>query len=67
MKTAWGIMLVSVLIIAMSVTSASSARFTVDPSGSSLVLQLFRDGLAARLGHDHVVEARRFIDLVARP
>jgi polyisoprenoid-binding protein YceI len=34
--------------------------FTIDQSRSSLVVQLFRDGVAARLGHDHVVRATRF-------
>jgi len=37
-----------------------SASFKVDPAQSSLVLQLFKDGVAARLGHDHVVHARVF-------
>jgi polyisoprenoid-binding protein YceI len=36
---------------------ASAATFRIDPSRSSLVVQIFRDGLAAKLGHDHVVEA----------
>ena len=36
---------------------ASAATFRVDPSRSSLVVQIFRDGVAAKLGHDHVVEA----------
>ena len=36
---------------------ASAATFRIDPSRSSLVVQIFRDGVAARLGHDHVVEA----------
>jgi len=30
-----------------------------------LVVQLFRDGVAARLGHDHVVRATRFSGLVS--
>ena len=39
---------------------ASAATFRVDPSRSSLVVQIFRDGLAAKLGHDHVVQATTF-------
>jgi polyisoprenoid-binding protein YceI len=39
---------------------AQAASFKVDPSRSSLVVQIFRDGLAAKLGHDHVVQATTF-------
>ena len=39
---------------------AWAATFRVDPSRSSLVVQIFRDGVAARLGHDHVVQATTF-------
>jgi polyisoprenoid-binding protein YceI len=39
---------------------AWAATFRVDPSRSSLVLQIFRDGVAAKLGHDHVVQATTF-------
>ena len=39
---------------------ASAATFRVDPSRSSLVVQIFRDGVAAKLGHDHVVQATAF-------
>ena len=45
--------------------SALAATFRVDPSRSSLVVQIFRDGLAAKLGHDHVVEAATFSGSVA--
>ena len=44
---------------------ASPATFKVDPSRSSLVVQIFRDGLAAKLGHDHVVQATTFSGSVA--
>src|SRR5262245_29672183 len=40
--------------------SASAATFKIDPSRSSLVVQIFRDGVAAKLGHDHVVQATTF-------
>ena len=36
------------------------ATFRIDPSKSSLVVQIFRDGVAAKLGHDHVVQATTF-------
>src|SRR5262245_21031329 len=38
----------------------SAATFKVDSSRSSLVVQIFRDGVAAKLGHDHVVQATTF-------
>ena len=44
--------------------AAQAATFTIDQSRSVLVVQLFRDGVAARLGHDHVVRATRFSGLV---
>jgi len=40
--------------------SVSAAAFKVDPSRSSLVVQIFRDGVAAKFGHDHVVQATIF-------
>ena len=40
--------------------SALAATFRVDPSRSSLVVQIFRDGVAAKLGHDHVIQATAF-------
>jgi len=40
--------------------SASAATFKIDPSRSVLVVQIFRDGVAAKLGHDHVVQATTF-------
>lgn len=48
------------LAVGMVAGPALAASFTVDPSRSSLVLQVFKDGLAARLGHDHVVRAGQF-------
>jgi polyisoprenoid-binding protein YceI len=42
------------------VESASAATFKVDPSRSSLVVQIVRDGVAGRLAHDHVVQATTF-------
>ena len=57
--------LVSTLIIGVGASPGLSASFKVDPAQSSLVLQLFKDGVAARLGHDHVVHARAFSGIVA--
>jgi polyisoprenoid-binding protein YceI len=48
------------LAVGMAAGPASAASFTVDPSRSSLILEVFKDGLAARLGHDHVVRAGQF-------
>ena len=47
-------------IMGRPAASASAAAFKVDPSRSSLVVQIFRDGVAAKLGHDHVVQATAF-------
>jgi polyisoprenoid-binding protein YceI len=57
--------LVSALIIGVGASPGLSASFKVDPAQSSLVLQLFKDGVAARLGHDHVVHASVFSGTVA--
>jgi len=42
------------------VSVASAATFRVEPSKSSLVVQVFRDGVASRFAHDHVVQATSF-------
>ncbi len=55
----------SALIIGVGASPGLSASFKVDPAQSSLVLQLFKDGVAARLGHDHVVHASVFSGIVA--
>jgi len=60
MKAAWRVGLVSALIIGAGARPALPASFKVDPSQSSLILQVFKDGVAARLGHDHVVQAGAF-------
>src|SRR4029453_7878170 len=62
MTTAARTALVSLLALAITVGAGpgQAASFTVDVSRSSLVVQLFRDGVAARLAHDHVVQARAF-------
>ena len=57
--------LVSALIISVGASPGLSASFKVDPAQSSLVVQLFKDGVAARLGHDHVVHASVFSGTVA--
>jgi polyisoprenoid-binding protein YceI len=49
--------LACLVIVGSLAGSASAATFRVDPSRSSLVVQIFRDGVAAKLGHDHVVQA----------
>ena len=55
----------SALIIGVGASPGLSASFKVDPAQCSLVLQLFKDGVAARLGHDHVVHASVFSGIVA--
>jgi polyisoprenoid-binding protein YceI len=62
--TRWAFV-VTLLGLGVSIGSARAATYVIDPSRSSLVLQLFRDGVAARLGHDHVVRATTFSGRVA--
>jgi polyisoprenoid-binding protein YceI len=48
------------ICLGLSVSGADGATFAVDPGRTSLVVQVFRDGVAARFGHDHVVRATAF-------
>lgn len=48
------------LLVGGPAPPAAAAAFKVDPSRSSLVVQIFKDGVAAKLGHDHVVRATTF-------
>jgi polyisoprenoid-binding protein YceI len=52
--------LVSLSCLGIGAGPAWAATFRVDPSRSSLVVQIFRDGVAAKLGHEHVVQASTF-------
>jgi polyisoprenoid-binding protein YceI len=52
--------LTSLAILGGLAGPVAAATFRVDPSRSSLVVQIFRDGVAAKLGHDHVVQATAF-------
>ena len=56
------------LLVAVSVFGVEpgwAGTFTIDPGQSALVVQVFKDGVAARLAHDHVVQARAFAGTVA--
>jgi polyisoprenoid-binding protein YceI len=56
------------LLFAVSVFGVEpgwAGTFTIDPGQSALVVQVFKDGVAARLAHDHVVQARAFSGTVA--
>jgi len=64
MNTAWRVTLMAALFIGVGPSPGRPASFKVDPAQSSLVVQLFKDGLAARLGHDHVVRAGAFAGAV---
>jgi polyisoprenoid-binding protein YceI len=64
-RTAWRAAVLAVLVGGVTTSHAEPARFTVDSARSSLVVRLFKDGPAARLGHDHVVEARTFSGTIA--
>ena len=52
-------------VLGFGVGIGSAGTFTVDPGQSALVVQVFKDGVAARLAHDHVVQARGFSGTVA--
>jgi len=54
------IVLVTALLVGVGASPGLAASYKVDPSQSSLVVRLFKDGVAARLGHDHVVQAKAF-------
>lgn len=41
--------------------------FTLEPAASSVRIYVFRDGRAARLGHNHVLSAPRFTGFVSLP
>jgi len=42
-----------------------AGTFTIDPGQSALVVQVFKDGVAAMLAHDHVVQARALSGTIA--
>ena len=42
-----------------------AGTFAIDPGQSALVVQVFKDGVAARLAHDHVVQARALSGTIA--
>ena len=42
-----------------------AGSFTIDPGQSALVVQVFKDGVAATLAHDHVVQARALSGTIA--
>lgn len=65
MRAVGGIVLASALLIGRGAGPGLAATFQIDPAQSALVLQLFRDGAAAKLAHDHVVHASRFSGTVA--
>jgi polyisoprenoid-binding protein YceI len=58
--TTWRALALAALVGALGPSPAWPATFKVDPAQSSLLVRLFKDGPAAKLGHDHVVEARAF-------
>ncbi len=58
----------AILLLAVSglgVGLGWAGSFTLEPGQSALVVQVFKDGVAARLAHDHVVQARAFSGSVA--
>jgi polyisoprenoid-binding protein YceI len=57
--------LLVVAILGLGAGLGRAGNFTIDPGQSALVVQVFKDGVAARLAHDHVVQARAFSGTVA--
>jgi polyisoprenoid-binding protein YceI len=57
--------LLVVAILGLGAGLGWAGNFTIDPGQSALVVQVFKDGVAARLAHDHVVQARAFSGTVA--
>ena len=49
------VILVEFVSLGVVANAALATTFTIDQSRTMLVVQLFRDGVAAKLGHDHVV------------
>lgn len=47
--------------------SASGAVYSIDPAASDARIYVFRDGAAARLGHNHVLRVTRFEGYVNLP
>jgi len=45
-------------------TSASGAEYRIDPGQSEVVVQVFKQGLAAALAHDHAIKAGKFSGVV---
>jgi polyisoprenoid-binding protein YceI len=53
---------VGVLLLCLAGGSAPlrGAEFQIDPQASTLVVKVYRSGIARAMGHDHVVRATRF-------
>lgn len=64
MRVALGVTLL-VAVSVFGVEPGWAGTFTIDPAQSALVVQVFKDGVAARLAHDHVVQARKFSGTIA--
>lgn len=43
---------------------AAKRSFTIDKARSSIVIQVFKDGAAAALAHDHIVDAKDFSGVI---
>jgi len=44
---------------------AAAHTWRIDPAKSSVVIQVFKDGIAARFAHDHVVAAKQFAGTIS--
>ena len=64
MRGALGVSLVCAVSV-FGVEPGRAGTFIIDPGQSALVVQVFKDGVAARLAHDHLVRARALSGTVA--
>ena len=60
MKVVLRFTLLIIPCVSALVSVADAGTFQVESSKSSLVAQIFRDGVASRIAHDHVVQAKSF-------
>lgn len=51
---------VSALVAVFAPCGAAQTTYTIDPAGSTLEIDVYREGLLRALGHDHLVAARDF-------
>jgi polyisoprenoid-binding protein YceI len=64
MRAALSLGIAATLALGLSARFALAETFTLDSARSELVVRTFKDGLAARFAHDHVVQATAFSGVI---